>query len=131
MAGWAGLTWWLACRTAFYFHYWSHGSSGKWIDLPTDNVYHGAVSLAFAAIVFCQIGNVFACRSNHHSFTTVNPFSNRLIWVVARAGLACIGGGQVGIACELLLLVVAVYSAPLNTVLGTAPIDFYPNILVR
>ncbi len=49
---------------AFYFMYWTNGYMGQWIDLPgSGDLYRSATAMALAAVVFTQIGNLFAQRS--------------------------------------------------------------------
>lgn len=54
----------------------SHSAS-----VTTMAIYHQAATVTLAAIVACQDGNVFACRSEHLSIFRLGFFSNRLIWV--------------------------------------------------
>jgi Ca2+-transporting ATPase len=93
---------------AFYFMYWTNGYAGQWLDLPGDGpLYQAATAMALAAVVFTQIGNVFAQRSERRSIFRINPFVNRLIWV--------------GVAVELLLVIAITYTPFLQAVIGTAP----------
>ncbi len=83
---------------------WTWGAPLAW----TDPLYRQATTLTFAAIVAGQVANVFACRSERVSvfrlgFLT-NPF---ILW---------------GIAVELTLLAVIVYTPLGNLILGTAPL---------
>ena len=44
-------------------------------------IYHQATTVTLAAIVACQDGNVFACRSERTSIFRLGFLSNRLIWL--------------------------------------------------
>jgi len=72
-------------------------------------LYRQATTVAFAAIVFCQVANVFACRSPRASSFSLGLFTNRLLlW---------------GVAVELSLLGLIVYHPVGNRVFGTAAFD--------
>lgn len=87
---------------AFYYQFWTMGER-KFIDLPpTGGIYTSAVSMAFAAVVFSQVGCVFACRSDCDSFRKQNFFNNRLLWW--------------GVVFEVVFLAVCVYVPSLQKV---------------
>ncbi|MGM3306052.1 cation-translocating P-type ATPase [Anabaena sp. WFMT] len=71
-------------------------------------IYHQATTVTLAAIVACQDGNVFACRSERVSIFHLGFFSNRLIWL--------------GIAVEWALILSIIYVAPLQKIFATAPL---------
>lgn len=78
--------------------------------LPADStLYIQATTVCMGAIIIAQIGNVFACRSSRVSIFSIGFFSNRLVLI--------------GIALELVLAAVIIYSAPGNALFGTAPVD--------
>ena len=116
----------LAAMAAFYFMYWSNGYWGQWLDLPsTGHLYQAATSMALGAVVTTQIGNLFAERTERRSFFRNPLFNNKLIWV--------------GIATELVLVALLVYSPPLHGLFGTAdfPLHYWlflfawtPSLLV-
>ncbi len=86
---------------------WTWGAPLDW----TDPLYRQATTITFAAIVVAQVANVFACRSERVSafrlgFLT-NPF---ILW---------------GIAVELTLLALIVYTPFGNLVLGTGPLPWW------
>ncbi|MBI2883221.1 MAG: cation-transporting P-type ATPase [Candidatus Methylomirabilis oxyfera] len=88
-------------------------TAGGWewgIDLPVASpLYRQATTVAFAAIVICQVANVYACRSPKASVLSVGLFTNRLIvW---------------GIAVELVILGLIVYSGIGHRIFGT---DTFP-----
>ncbi len=71
-------------------------------------IYHQATTVTLAAIVACQDGNVFACRSERVSIFRLGFLSNRLIWL--------------GIAIEWVLILSIIYIAPLHKIFATAPL---------
>ncbi|MDE2483965.1 MAG: cation transporting ATPase C-terminal domain-containing protein, partial [candidate division NC10 bacterium] len=84
-------------------------TSGGWewgIDLPAASpLYRQATTVAFAAIVVCQVANVYACRSPRGSVLSMGIFTNRLIvW---------------GIGVELSILGLIVYSPIGHRIFGT------------
>jgi Ca2+-transporting ATPase len=91
---------------AFYFIYWMNGYWGKLIDLPgSGDLYRSATAMALAAVVFTQIGNLFAQRTETISSFKIPLFKNRLLWL--------------GIASELLLIFLIVYTPFMHTFIGT------------
>lgn len=104
---WLGLLQSAAVMVAFYFMYWTNGYWGQWIDLPdSGTLYQAATAMSLGAVVATQIGNVFAQRTERQSIFRVGLFSNRLVWI--------------GIAVEVLLIVLIVYVPFLQNVFGTA-----------
>ncbi len=83
-------------------------------DPVTTGVLAEATTACLAAIVACQVGNVFASRSESLSAFQLGFFSNRLIWL--------------GIATEITFLLAIVYWPPLQGVVHSAPLD--PAFLV-
>src|SRR5574337_610873 len=84
-------------------------TSGGWewgIDLSAAHpLYRQATTVTFAAIVICQVANVYVCRSPKASVLSVGLFTNRLIvW---------------GIAVELSILGLIVYNRIGHRVFGT------------
>jgi Ca2+-transporting ATPase len=77
-------------------------------SITTMAIYHQATTVMLAAIVACQDGNVFACRSERVSIFRLGFFSNRLIWI--------------GIAVEWTLILSIIYISPLETIFSTAPL---------
>jgi potassium/sodium efflux P-type ATPase len=72
-------------------------------------IYHQATTVMLAAIVACQCGNVFACRSERVSIFRLGFLSNRLIWL--------------GIAIEWALILSIIYIPPLQKIFATAPLS--------
>ncbi|MEA5508806.1 cation-transporting P-type ATPase [Crocosphaera sp. UHCC 0190] len=106
--------------TAFFVVWWSHGYGFRELqalspailshsaDAATMALYAQATTATLAAIVACQDGNVFACRSERVSIFRLGFFSNRLIWL--------------GIAIEWLLILSIIYITPLQKIFSTAPL---------
>lgn len=109
---WLGALQSVAAIAAFYFLYWTNGYWGQWSDLPTHgHFYQAATTMTLASVVFTQIGNLFAQRTESISAWQIGLFSNRLIWG--------------GIATELALLLLLVYVPPLQSVFGTAALPLH------
>ena len=91
---------------AFYFMFWSNGYWGQWLNLPASGgLYRSATAMALAAVVTTQIGNLFAQRTERASVFRIPLFNNRLMWV--------------GIASELIVVLLIVYTPFLQTFIGT------------
>jgi sodium/potassium-transporting ATPase subunit alpha len=94
----------IAMAAFFWFLYangWTWGAPLAW----TDPLYRQATTVTFAAIVMAQVANVFACRSERVSAFRLGFFSNPFI----------LGG----IAVELALLLLLVYTPLGHLILGT------------
>ena len=98
----------LIAMTAFFgfllAHGWTWGAGLAW----SDALYRQATTMTFAAIVLTQVANVFACRSERLSVFRFSIVSNPLILL--------------GIAVELTLLMLLIYTPFGNYILGTAPL---------
>jgi P-type Ca2+ transporter type 2C len=104
---WLGLIQSIAAMAAFYFMYWTNGYWGQWQDLPSSgSLYQAATAMTLAAVVATQIGNLFAQRTERTSVLRIGLFTNRLAWL--------------GIATELVLIVLIVYVPFLQEIFGTA-----------
>jgi magnesium-transporting ATPase (P-type) len=109
---WLGALQSAAAIAAFYFSYWTSGYWGQWSDLPAHgHLYQAATTMTLASVVATQIGNLFAQRTESLSVLQIGFFSNRLIWV--------------GIGTELALLLLLVYTPPLQTIFGTAALPLH------
>jgi Ca2+-transporting ATPase len=105
---------------AFFTVWWSHGYGlaelqsvapsilSHTADAATAAIYAQATTMTLAAIVACQDGNVFACRSERVSIFRLGFFTNPLIWL--------------GIAVEWTLMLAIIYSPPLQAIFSTAPL---------
>ncbi len=100
----------IAMAAFFWFlraHGWAWGTPLDW----TDPLYRQATTITFAAIVIAQVANVFACRSERISAFRLGFLSNPFIlW---------------GIAVELALLAVIVYTPFGNLIFGTGPLPLW------
>lgn len=97
-----------AVMAAFYFQYWTNGYWGQVFDLPASGpIYHSAVAMALAAVVSTQIGNVLAHRTERQSVFSTGLFTNPMIWM--------------GIASELILLLIIIYLPFFHDIIGIAP----------
>jgi Ca2+-transporting ATPase len=92
----------------FFFWYWTNGYPGQFLHLPSQGaIYHSATAIALASVVTTQIGNLFTQRTEKTSIFKLNFFHNRMIWI--------------GIASELVLIMLIVYTPFMNEFIGTAP----------
>jgi sodium/potassium-transporting ATPase subunit alpha len=83
---------------------WTWGMPLNW----SDPLYKQATAATFAAIVVTQVANVFACRSDRVSLSQLGWFSNPLLlW---------------GIATELVVLALIIYTPWGNAIFGTSPL---------
>ncbi len=109
--GYIGIVQGIIAMFAFYFWYWTNGVPwGQFLDLKSNgsiNALPEAMALTLAVVVTTQIGNLFTQRTEKTSIFKLKFFSNRLIWI--------------GIASELVLILLIVYTPFMNTFIGTAP----------
>ena len=75
----------------------------------TNLLYTQAITAFFSAVIICQIANVFASRTRFQSVFTMGLFSNRAILL--------------GIATELLILVLIIWNPFANLIFNTSPLD--------
>ena len=104
---WYGIIESAIAMLAYYFL----NSRLGWPGVPLANAgtgYAMATTMTLAAIVFAQIGVVFACRTERLSAFTAGLTSNKLILV--------------GVATEIVLISLLMYLPPLHNVFGTAPL---------
>lgn len=106
---WYGLLASLASVISYYFVNIQNG----WPKIPlageADPIYVKATAMTLAAIVFCQIGAVFNCRTEKQSVFKVGLFSNKQI--------------NFGIVAEIVLIFILIYFPPLQSVFHTAALD--------
>ena len=99
---WLGLVESLAAMAAFLFAYRQAGVQAGWLDLPGSGPLHAsATTLALAAVVSAQVGNLFVHRAGGR-----NPW---IAW---------------GLLSEILFLLALVYLPFLNSLFGTAPVPW-------
>ena len=91
--GWLGLIEAILSMTAFLSVWFSAGYS--WADLhqitgqilyntadpAVRQLYEYATTMTLAAIIACQVGNLFVCRSEHLPFWQLSFTENRLLWI--------------------------------------------------
>jgi len=106
---WYGMLEAIAGMTAYFFLNWLHG----WPAVPladSGNVYRMATTMALAAIVISQIGAVFVCRTERSSIFKIGFFTNHIVLI--------------GIATELALLCLLIYTPFLHNIFNTAPLGW-------
>jgi magnesium-transporting ATPase (P-type) len=104
---WYGVLESIVCMLAYYFANAVHG----WPGVPLADsgvIYRVATTMTLGAIVACQIGVVFNCRTDRTSVFKIGFFSNKLVLV--------------GIAVELTLLSLLMYLPFLHDLFNTAPL---------
>jgi magnesium-transporting ATPase (P-type) len=118
--GWLGIIEGILGMAAFFWVWHGHGfdlpgiqavTSALQTDIataPVVAIYLQATTLTLGAIVACQTGNVFACRSEKTAVWRLGWFSNPLIWG--------------GIAVEWALIGVIIALPPLQHIFSTAPL---------
>ena len=90
-----------------YSQGWTWGTHLDW----SSPLYKQATTVTFAGIVFAQVANVFACRSDHLSMSGLGWRTNPLIvW---------------GILTELIILVLITYTPIGNEIFGTSPLPLW------
>jgi sodium/potassium-transporting ATPase subunit alpha len=98
---------------AGFFCYFAVLFEGGWKfgeQLANNNpLYMQAITAFFSAVIICQIANVFASRTRFQSVFTMGLFSNRAILL--------------GIAVELLILALIIWSPFANLIFNTSPLD--------
>jgi magnesium-transporting ATPase (P-type) len=104
---WYGMIESIAAMASYFFLNWRHGWPG--VPLAADGtLYRMATTMTLAAIVATQIGAVFGCRTERASIFTIGFFTNRLVLV--------------GVASELIILGLLIYTPLLQGLFNTAPI---------
>jgi magnesium-transporting ATPase (P-type) len=82
----------------------------------TDPLYLQATTACLAAIVVAQVVNVFACRHPRESAFRFRPADNPLLLA--------------GVATEVVLILIVVYTPAGHSAIGTAPLDPAPWALM-
>lgn len=102
----------------FFIVWWSYGYSladlqqvtpmilNRTADPTVTGIYRQATTMTLAAIVACQVGNLFACRSSWGSIFRQSLSNNSLIWL--------------GITVECVALFAFIDFPPFRQVFGTA-----------
>jgi Ca2+-transporting ATPase len=119
--GWLGIIEGILGMAAFFWVWHGHGFDLPALQAvtpalqthtataPVVAIYLQATTLTLAAIVACQTGNVFACRSEKTAVWRLGWFSNPLIWV--------------GIAVEWALIAAIITLPALQRIFSTAPLS--------
>jgi len=109
-----------ACMTAYFAVWWWHGMGLEAMRAAAPAIFahtagpalvaiqQEATTAALAAIVACQMGNLFACRSERLSAFSIPPRNRLLLY---------------GLATEATLLACVVFIPPLQRLFETTPIE--------
>lgn len=107
----------MGMMTSFFVAFERQGWEGPWMDLPGEGrLYNTATAMAFATVVMCQVGNLFAHRTEDRSLLSVGLGGNRWIWA--------------GLASELAFTLSVIYLPWLQPIFGTAPFGWRDWLLV-
>ena len=98
----------IACMAGFFFIYFQHGWRPGMAMPDSGHIYLTATTMSLAGIIATQIGNVFACKTEKESLFKVGFLSNRLVLL--------------GIASELMIISVLIYTPFFQRIFGLAPI---------
>ncbi len=104
---WYGIAESLIAIFAYFFMNYVNG----WPGVPLADAgaaYRMATTMTLCAIVMCQSGVVFNCRTNHTSVFKVGLFTNRLILI--------------GIVVEIIVVCAIIYIPAMNELFHTAPL---------
>ena len=112
---WLGSIEAVLCYLGFFWVYYLagysiiiNGSSIMFTGLPSGYVYILATTVFHAGVVIAQIGNAFACRTESGHVRHMGWFSNPYLLL--------------GIAFEVILIVILIYVAPLADVFNHVPL---------
>lgn len=101
----------VGATTSFYFALYQGGWHWGGALSGSSHLYHQAITMTQAGIVFSQVFNGLAVRTDRQSVFKVGIFSNRLL-VLAEA-------------LAILVMVAIAYAPPLQSLLGTAAVPLY------
>ena len=105
---WFGLIESVASMSAYFYMNWLHGWPGVPLAAIGTPVYRMATTMTLAGVVAAQVGAVFACRTDRASVFRIGLLSNRLVLL--------------GVAIELVILGLLIYTPFLQSLFNTAPI---------
>jgi potassium/sodium efflux P-type ATPase len=105
---WFGLIESAAAMSAYFFLNWLYGWPAAPLGAEGTLVYRMATTMTLAGIVATQVGAVFACRTDRASVFSIGLFTNRLVLF--------------GVAIELIILGLLIYTPFLQSLFNTAPI---------
>lgn len=94
----------------FWYYLHSHGWDGEKLSW-NDPLYLQATTLAFATIVFAQIGNGLSCRSEKESIWTIGWFNNRYYWI--------------GVGFEIAIMFALIFFKPIADIFNTAAFEWH------
>lgn len=106
----------LAGMAAYFYVMYNAGWHWPQPVPPTTPFYLQATTACLAGIIVTQLANVFTCRSPNLSIFTLGFFSNRLVLA--------------GIAIELVLAALIIYTPSGNALFGCAPLDLMVWLLL-
>lgn len=113
---WYGLLGSFLSSVAYFFVNMQNG----WPNVPLagemDPIYIKATAMTLAAIVFCQIGAVFNCRTEKQSVFKVGLFKNKQV--------------NFGILIEIIIIIALVYLPPLQSVFHTTALKISDWLLL-
>jgi magnesium-transporting ATPase (P-type) len=105
---WFGLIESAASMAAYFFLNWLYGWPAVSLAAEGTLTYRMATTMTLAGVVAAQVGAVFACRTNRASVFRIGLFTNRLVLL--------------GVAIELVILGLLIYTPFLQRLFNTAPI---------
>jgi magnesium-transporting ATPase (P-type) len=105
---WFGLIESAASMAAYFFLNWLYGWPGVPLAAQGTLTYRMATTMTLAGVVAAQVGAVFACRADRASVFKLGLFTNRLVLL--------------GVASELIILGLLIYTPFLQSLFNTAPI---------
>lgn len=117
-----------AAMLGFFAVWWSQGYSlvelqtltpailAHSTDEITTQIYRQATTVTLAVIVACQVGNIFACRSEFFSILRLGFFSNRLIWL--------------GILTECIVLILILSASPFKNIFSTTALTSWQWLML-
>jgi Ca2+-transporting ATPase len=105
---WYGLIEATAGMSCYFYVNYLHGWPGVPLAEAGSDVYRMATTMTLMGIVAAQAGAVLCCRSDRRSLLSAGIFSNKLVLI--------------GIATELLLLVVLIYVPFMQNIFNTAAV---------
>ncbi len=106
--GWLGMLEAALSLSAYFFAYWIAGWRPGLPMAESGPLYVTATTMSLAGIVACQVGNVFACRSDRQSIVRLGLAGNRRLLA--------------GIGVELALLLALIYVPTIAAMFGLAPL---------
>ena len=107
--GWLGMIEAGLSLGAYFFTYWMAGWRPGLPMVQSGSVYATATTMSLAGIVACQVGNLFACRSDRQSIARLGVAGNRRLFAA--------------IAVEVGMLLALVYVPAIAAMFGLAPLS--------